>query len=294
MVEQSAIEWTDSTWNPTTGCTKVSRGCDHCYAETLANRILRKSYTARLPIIDTEENRVDPFAVRMWPERNRLDGARRVLEGHRENDDRRPARGIGVLQALHVGAGHRRADLLRGLLGPLELARSDHDRPPGLGEAQRQAQALVPRSSQDGNRVLVHVRRCPRCPRASSIERRTYLIDPSRRPARRAVTLLAVPDDDAFTPASIGQRGPRELAIRWSDGRQSVYAVRALRLACGCAHCVDEWSGAQRLDPASVPDDVRPLRIESVGRYAIQIHWSDGHASGIYPFRRLRELDDDA
>ena len=69
MVEQSAIEWTDSTWNPTTGCTKVSQGCDHCYAETLANRILRKSYTARLPLVDTEENRVDPFAVRMWPER---------------------------------------------------------------------------------------------------------------------------------------------------------------------------------------------------------------------------------
>ena len=32
------IEWTDDTWNPVTGCTKVSPGCDHCYAETLAER----------------------------------------------------------------------------------------------------------------------------------------------------------------------------------------------------------------------------------------------------------------
>jgi DUF971 family protein len=39
-----------------------------------------------------------------------------------------------------------------------------------------------------------------------------------------------------------------------------------------------------------VPADVRPLRIQPVGRYAIQIDWSDGHTTGIYPFRRLREL----
>ena len=35
----SKIEWTDSTWNPTTGCTKVSAGCKHCYAESLARRL---------------------------------------------------------------------------------------------------------------------------------------------------------------------------------------------------------------------------------------------------------------
>jgi protein gp37 len=38
MAQQSSIEWTDSTWNPVTGCTKVSPGCDHCYAETFAER----------------------------------------------------------------------------------------------------------------------------------------------------------------------------------------------------------------------------------------------------------------
>ena len=91
-------------------------------------------------------------------------------------------------------------------------------------------------------------------------------------------------------PTRIAQKGPRALEIVWSDGVESVYAVRELRLACACARCVDEWTGEGRLDPASVPEDVHPLRIEAVGRYAIQIQWSDGHASGIYPFRRLREL----
>jgi protein gp37 len=38
MGNKSAIEWTDATWNPVTGCTKISRGCDHCYAERLAER----------------------------------------------------------------------------------------------------------------------------------------------------------------------------------------------------------------------------------------------------------------
>ena len=38
MADRSAIEWTDATWNPVRGCTKVSPGCKHCYAETLAER----------------------------------------------------------------------------------------------------------------------------------------------------------------------------------------------------------------------------------------------------------------
>ena len=38
MAENSTIEWTDSTWNLVSGCTKASRGCDHCYAERFAER----------------------------------------------------------------------------------------------------------------------------------------------------------------------------------------------------------------------------------------------------------------
>src|SRR5947208_3103918 len=39
MGDNSAIEWTDATWNPVTGCTKVSPGCKNCYAERLALRL---------------------------------------------------------------------------------------------------------------------------------------------------------------------------------------------------------------------------------------------------------------
>lgn len=38
MAKVTAIEWTEMTWNPVTGCTKLSQGCKHCYAETLAKR----------------------------------------------------------------------------------------------------------------------------------------------------------------------------------------------------------------------------------------------------------------
>ncbi|MEQ1866460.1 MAG: phage Gp37/Gp68 family protein [Micropepsaceae bacterium] len=38
MAQGTAIEWTDATWNPVTGCTKISAGCDHCYAERFSER----------------------------------------------------------------------------------------------------------------------------------------------------------------------------------------------------------------------------------------------------------------
>lgn len=39
MATQTTIEWTDMTWNPVTGCTKISQGCKHCYAERMAHRL---------------------------------------------------------------------------------------------------------------------------------------------------------------------------------------------------------------------------------------------------------------
>ena len=39
MADRSSIEWTEATWNPVTGCDRVSEGCDHCYAQTLAKRL---------------------------------------------------------------------------------------------------------------------------------------------------------------------------------------------------------------------------------------------------------------
>ncbi len=39
MAQASTIEWTEATWNPVTGCTKISPGCAHCYAERMAKRL---------------------------------------------------------------------------------------------------------------------------------------------------------------------------------------------------------------------------------------------------------------
>lgn len=91
-------------------------------------------------------------------------------------------------------------------------------------------------------------------------------------------------------PIEMSQASPTELAIRWDDGHQSTYAVAAIRRACRCASCIDEWTGRPILDPGDVPDDVRPVRVDPVGRYAIHIEWTDGHRSGIYAFKMLREM----
>ena len=65
----TGIEWTDETWNPMTGCTQLSAGCDHCYALTLAQTKTRDVYLRHAPVKDTPESRADPFAPRFWEER---------------------------------------------------------------------------------------------------------------------------------------------------------------------------------------------------------------------------------
>ncbi len=81
------------------------------------------------------------------------------------------------------------------------------------------------------------------------------------------------------------------VSLVWSDGHKSRYGFRDLRIACPCAACVDEWTGEPRLDPNQVPLDVKALEVHTVGRYAVQFHWSDGHATGIYSYDKLRSLD---
>lgn len=62
MSLNSAIEWTDATWNPVTGCTQVSSGCDHCYAMTFAERF------RGVPNHPYEQG----FDLKLWPERLEL------------------------------------------------------------------------------------------------------------------------------------------------------------------------------------------------------------------------------
>ncbi len=96
---------------------------------------------------------------------------------------------------------------------------------------------------------------------------------------------------EGTTPRSIA---PTEdgtaLRIVWKDGHISEYPPRLLRLSCRCATCIEEMTGHPLLDPASVPEDVYPLAIHYVGRYALRFDWSDLHSTGIYPFELLRAL----
>ena len=95
---------------------------------------------------------------------------------------------------------------------------------------------------------------------------------------------------DRPEPAEYSKSGEREVSIKWKDGHESLYPARLLRLNCSCAQCVDEITGKKRLADDSVPEDVKPLSISPVGRYALHFQWSDGHSSGIYTFEHLRGL----
>jgi DUF971 family protein len=79
------------------------------------------------------------------------------------------------------------------------------------------------------------------------------------------------------------------LLIEWAEGEthRAFYPARLLRLACPCAGCVEEVSGQPLLDPAEVPEDIRPVSIALVGSYGLRIQWSDGHSTGIYTFEQL-------
>lgn len=80
------------------------------------------------------------------------------------------------------------------------------------------------------------------------------------------------------------------LRLRWADGTEQRLNDRDLRLACQCAQCRDEMSGARLLDPERVPLDLAVTRVWSVGNYALGMAFSDGHDTGIYTFRALREM----
>ena len=94
----------------------------------------------------------------------------------------------------------------------------------------------------------------------------------------------------AIEPHEIVQEGAAGLRIKWGDGRVCRYGAAALRRVCPCAQCVNEMTGRRMLDPQSISDDLTVAHLDLVGRYALTFRWSDGHQTGIYSFRLLREL----
>lgn len=100
-------------------------------------------------------------------------------------------------------------------------------------------------------------------------------------------------------PEHIAISKSKGIKIDWKDGKHSEFTLALLRDHCPCAHCTGAHGTEPQRTNYSKPDAnpfkmfqpaLRMLNVEEVGSYAIRIHWSDGHSSGIYSFDYLREL----
>lgn len=91
-------------------------------------------------------------------------------------------------------------------------------------------------------------------------------------------------------PKKIFRTKDGKLGFEWNDGTRGCCAVRDLRLACPCALCIDEHTGEKILDDSTVGEDIKLEHIQSIGRYAACLSFSDGHRSGIYPYDKLKDL----
>ena len=82
-------------------------------------------------------------------------------------------------------------------------------------------------------------------------------------------------------------RAEEIVRITWDDGHLGEYTQRYLRGYCPCALCQGHDSATKKF--ISVPD-AKLSEIRSVGNYAIEFRWEDGHSTGIYTFDYLRSL----
>lgn len=93
--------------------------------------------------------------------------------------------------------------------------------------------------------------------------------------------------DARTTPVELrAPQGARQMEIDWADGHTSLYPHEVLRGFCPCAHCQGHEGAIEFVEGGSLELD----GIEEVGNYALKLGWGDGHATGIYTFRFLREL----
>lgn len=85
--------------------------------------------------------------------------------------------------------------------------------------------------------------------------------------------------------------------VLWEDGHESMYLYEDLRYLCPCARCsklrktgrTGKSSFKKKIPVGTEETNIRPLKIEKVGRYAIKFYWNDRHDTGIYTFDFLRE-----
>jgi DUF971 family protein len=102
---------------------------------------------------------------------------------------------------------------------------------------------------------------------------------------------------ESIKPLALSLKRDEKLEIKWSDGLSCTYPLTLLRTMCPCAACrtVREGEGQKKKSSLTILPGNFSQRITAegahlVGNYAMQIDWSDGHASGIYSFEYLREI----
>lgn len=93
-------------------------------------------------------------------------------------------------------------------------------------------------------------------------------------------------------PIKIVEENDREISITWSDDAETSFFAPELRRACPCASCVNEWTGEKMLKDESIPDDLTFSNFNVVGRYALNFRFSDGHDTGIFTYKFLREMSE--
>jgi len=104
--------------------------------------------------------------------------------------------------------------------------------------------------------------------------------------------MQTAPDTGATTPKSIhADRAAGTLELEWQDGHRTVYTAHDLRWLCPCAFCRGEAGLPGWLDtsPTLSPEQTQLVDVHLVGNYAIAPTWGDGHHTGYYPFRLLRD-----
>lgn len=93
------------------------------------------------------------------------------------------------------------------------------------------------------------------------------------------------------SPKTITRSDPARLEIEWSDGHRTRYSAAQLRRICPCAMCVNELTGERVLDPHTIDEAITQSDATLVGHYALSLRFSDGHHTGIFTFRFLRDHD---
>lgn len=103
----------------------------------------------------------------------------------------------------------------------------------------------------------------------------------STHPVNMTTKLQAPVPSEIFAP-----KGAQEMRIVWADGHVGIYPHDILRGYCPCAHCQGHQGPIRYVSGANLT----LMDIQEVGLYAIRLSWGDGHQTGIYSFRYLRDL----